>query len=174
MSIEQDLSAGSYSHGGEAWVKAVHGTGAGSILCDVEYVESTAGNIIRTKKAVPLYRLTVKSCPWHKVQRQNQVHESTRQQSTRQHQQLTILLTTPPAGTKPDKPLKTILSVACQSGMSKGWRAQEMGFLTSAGKQSNKFWECFCVDLAELNGFLPAVPKARMHREHDSKDGNEK
>jgi hypothetical protein len=47
-----------------------------------------------------------------------------------------------------------------------------MRFLTSAGKQRNKFRECFHRDLAELNGFfLSAVPKARMHREHDSKDG---
>jgi hypothetical protein len=105
------------------------------------------------------------------VQLKNQLHESTLRQSTRQHQQSTTLSTTRPAGTKPDKPLKTILSVACQSGMSKGWRAREMGFLTSAGKQRNKFRECFCLDLEELNGFLSAGPKARLHREHDSKDG---
>ena len=43
VSVEQDLSAGSCSHGGEAWVEAVHGTN-GSILCNVEDVESTAGN----------------------------------------------------------------------------------------------------------------------------------
>ncbi len=77
VSIEKDLSAGRYSHGGEAWVKAVYVTG-GSILCDVQYVENTAGKITRTEKAVPLYRLTVKSCPWHEVQLQNQLHaEST-------------------------------------------------------------------------------------------------
>ena len=40
-------------------VIAVHGPG-GSILYNVEYVESTAGNIAWTEKAVPLYRLTAK------------------------------------------------------------------------------------------------------------------
>ena len=46
-----------------------------------------------------------------------------------------------------------------------------MGFITPAGKQRNNFRERFCMDLSELNGFLSAVPKARMHREHNSKDG---
>jgi hypothetical protein len=31
--VAQDLSPGKFSHGGEAWVKAAHGTG-GSIVCD--------------------------------------------------------------------------------------------------------------------------------------------
>jgi hypothetical protein len=57
--VAQDLSPGKFSHGGEAWVKAVHGTG-GSIVCDVEYIKNTGGNVTREEKAVPLSRLTVK------------------------------------------------------------------------------------------------------------------
>jgi hypothetical protein len=91
------------------------------ILCDVEYVESTAGrnSTTRTEKAVPLYRLTVKSCPWHEVQLQNQVNE-TRRQSTRQHHQSII----PPLGTKEDKPLKTSQSVRYGEGRERRVRRE--------------------------------------------------
>jgi hypothetical protein len=62
--VTPDLSPGKFSHGGEAWVKAVHGTG-GSTVCDVEYVKNAGGNITQQEKAVPLSRLTVKINAWH-------------------------------------------------------------------------------------------------------------
>ncbi|KAI2489817.1 hypothetical protein MHU86_24771 [Fragilaria crotonensis] len=77
-------------------------------------------------------------------------------------------MTTPPPKkmmSKDSKPLKDILSLACQSGMSNGWRAREMGFDACASKQNARFRDCFCRDLAELKGFLSAVPKIRMHSE---------
>ena len=57
VNVAQDLSPGHCPHGGEAWVKAVHGTG-GTLVCNVEFGESAAGNKTRTEKAVPLSRLT--------------------------------------------------------------------------------------------------------------------
>ncbi len=67
VAVTEDLSPGKFSHGGDARVLAVHGTG-GSIMCDIEYIKSTAGNKTRKEKAVPLSRLTVKSCAWHEAQ----------------------------------------------------------------------------------------------------------
>jgi hypothetical protein len=34
-----DLSTRKFSHGGKAWVKAIHGTGGGSTLCYVHYIK---------------------------------------------------------------------------------------------------------------------------------------
>jgi len=81
--VAQDLSPGKFSHGGEAWVKTVHGTG-GSIVCDVEYIKSTGGNITQEEKAVPLSRLTVKINAWHEAQL---LRDGDKRGSKRQRQQ---------------------------------------------------------------------------------------
>ncbi|KAI2509245.1 hypothetical protein MHU86_5133 [Fragilaria crotonensis] len=84
--VLQDLLPGKFSHGGEAWVQAVHGTG-GSIVCDVEYTKNAAGNKTRSEKAVPLFRLTLKNCPWHEAQLLSNKRGSKRQQQTTTQQQ---------------------------------------------------------------------------------------
>ncbi|KAI2498747.1 hypothetical protein MHU86_15758 [Fragilaria crotonensis] len=162
--VSQDLSPGKFSHGGEAWVLAVHGS-QGSMVCDVEYIKCTAGNRTRGEKAVPLSRLTLKNCAWHAAQLSCNKRGSKRLQEQ---------MTTPPPEkqtSKDSKPLKDILSLACQSGMSNGWRAREMGFNACASKQNARFRDCFRRDLAELKGFLSAVPKIRMHSER-GRDGS--
>jgi hypothetical protein len=85
VAAREDLSPGKFSHGGDAWVLAVHGTG-GSIMCDVEYIKNTAGNRTREEKAVPLSRLTVKSCVWHEAQLLSDGHKrgSKRQQDQKE------------------------------------------------------------------------------------------
>ena len=45
-----------------------------------------------------------------------------------------------------------------------------MGFDAHASKQNAHFRDCFHRDLAELKGFLSAVPKIRMHSER-GRDG---
>jgi hypothetical protein len=163
--VAQDLSPGKFSHGGEAWVKAVHGTG-GSIVCNVEYIKSTGGNITQEEKAVPLSRLTVKINAWHEAQLLRDGDK--RRGSKRQRQQ-----TTKPKEkqkSKEPKPLKNILSLVCQSGKSKGWRAREVGFGTSTSKKNAHFRDCFRRDLAELKSFLSAVPDAQRHSDR-GRDG---
>ena len=65
--VAQDLLPGKFLYGGDAWVHAVHGTGV-SVVCDVQYIKNSSGNRTRDEKALPLSRLTVKNCAWHKAQ----------------------------------------------------------------------------------------------------------
>jgi hypothetical protein len=162
--VAQDLSPGKFSHGGEVWVKAVHGTG-GSIVCDVEYIKNTGGNVTREEKAVPLSCLTVKINAWHAAQLGDSGSGSYCESSHKHQRQEPTKFFPPQKETKSkeSKPLKDILSLACQSGKSKGWRAREMGFDVRWSKKNAHFCDCFCHDLAELKGFLSAVPEKWMH-----------
>ena len=135
--VLQDLSPGKCSYGGEAWVQAVRGTG-GSIVCDIEYMKNATGNKTRSETALPLSRLTVKNCAWHEAQL---CHDSDKRGSKRKQQ-----VTTPPPEKLQSKdltPLKDVLSLACQSGKSKGWRAREimmgLGIHTTTSKRSLSF-----------------------------------
>jgi hypothetical protein len=67
--------------------------------------------------------------------------------------------------TKEAKPLKDIPLLASQSGKAKGWRAREMGL---SKRNDVNFRECFRHDLAELKGFVLAVPDASKHNNHHS------
>jgi hypothetical protein len=135
-------------------------------------VKSAAGNKTRREKAVPLSRLTVKGRPWHEVHLLNEVNE--KRQSKRQYEEpmTTATARTTPVGTKPESLKKILSMIACQSGKSKGWRARGAGFVGPARRQlrQTNFQEWFRRGLAELNGFLSAVPQTRMHSERDIKD----
>ena len=153
--VAQDLSPGKFSHGGEAWVKAVHGAG-GSIVCDVEYIKNTGGNVTREEKAVPLSHLTVKMNAWHAAQLGDSGSGSNCESSRKRQRQEPTKFVTPQRETKSkeSKSLKDILSLACQSGKSKGWRAREMGFDMRLSKKNARFRDCFRRDLSELKGCL--------------------
>jgi hypothetical protein len=128
-------------------------------VCDVKYTENAGGNNTKEEKAVPLSRLTVKINAWHAAQLGEDGGGTC--VSKRQRQETTNFV---PAQikqqTKEPKPLKDILSVACQSGKAKGWRAREMGL---SKRNDVNFRECFRRDLAELKGFVSAVPDASKH-----------
>ena len=55
--VTEDLSLGKFSHCGNGWVEAVHGSG-GNTTCDIRYVECAAGNCQHMEKGVPVHQLT--------------------------------------------------------------------------------------------------------------------